>query len=127
MAKKLNNARRDIVDTNAAIIRYQSWIDIYREWVDSGLTKRDFCRERNIGEKQFYYYQRLIRNIAAESVGLPVLNNEKQPEIIKLSVRKMKSSSMIRLQLNGTELSVPEDIPTAFLSKLLEAASHGTR
>jgi len=115
------------VDTNAAIIRYQSWIDIYREWVDSGLTKRDFCRERNIGEKQFYYYQRLIRNIAAESVGLPVLNNEKQPEIIKLSVRKMKSSSMIRLQLNGTELSVPEDIPTAFLSKLLEAASHGTR
>ena len=115
------------MDNNTAIIRYQGWIDIYREWADSGMTKRDFCREKNIREKRFYYYQRLIRNITAESVGLPASNNEKHPEIVKLPVRDSDSLPMIRLRLNGTELSLPENIPTAFLSKLLEAAGHGTR
>jgi hypothetical protein len=127
VTKKLNNARRDTVDNNTAIIRYQGWIDIYREWADSGMTKRDFCREKNIREKRFYYYQRLIRNIAAESVGLPASNNEKHPEIVRLPVRGSESSSMIQFRLNGAELSLPENVPTAFLSKLLEAAGHGTR
>ena len=115
------------MDTNTAIIRYQNWIDIYREWANSGMTKRDFCREKNIREKRFYYYQRQIRNIAAESVGLPVSNNEKHPEIVKLSVGSSDSSSMIQLRLNGIELSLPDNVPMAFLSKLLEAAGHGTR
>ena len=115
------------MDKNTAIIRYQGWIDIYREWADSGMTKKDFCREKNIREKRFYYYQRLIRNIAAESVGLLASNNEKHPEIVKLSVRDSDSSPMIQLRLNGAEISLPENVPTTFLSKLLEAAGHGTR
>ena len=113
------------MDTNTAIIRYQNWIDIFREWADSGMTKRDFCREKNIHEKTFFYYQRKVRNIAAESAGLPVAASGSRPEIVKISVRKMDPSSMIRLQLNGIEVSVPEDVPTAFLCKLLEAAGHG--
>ncbi len=115
------------MDNNTAIIRYQNWIEVFREWAASGMTKRDFCREKNIREKTFYYYQHQIRGMAAESAGLPATASGNHPEIVKLSVRKMNPSSMIRLQLNGTELSVPEDVPTTFLSKLLEAAGHGTR
>ena len=113
------------MDTNTAIIRYQNWIDIFQEWADSGMTKRDFCREKNIHEKTFFYYQRKVRRMAAESAGLPAAASESRPEIVKISVRKMDPSSMIRLQLNDIEVSVPEDVPTAFLCKLLEAAGHG--
>ena len=113
------------MDTNTAIIRYQNWIDIFREWADSGMTKRDFCREKNIHEKTFFYYQRKVRSMAAESAGLPETVNENRPEIVKISVRKMDPPTMIRLRVNGIDVSVPEDVPTAFLSKLLEAASHG--
>ena len=115
------------MDSNTAIIRYQNWIDIYREWANSGMSKKDFCRERNIREKQFYYYQRQIRNIAAESAGLPSTKNESRPEIVKMTVGTEEISPMIQLRLNGVEMCLPENVPTSFLSKLLEAAGHGTR
>lgn len=70
------------MDTNTAIIRYQNWIDIFREWADSGMTKRDFCREKNIHEKTFFYYQRKVRRMAAESAGLPAAASESRPEIV---------------------------------------------
>ena len=92
------------MDTNTAIIRYQNWIDIFREWADSGMTKRDFCREKNIHEKTFFYYQRKVRNIAAESAGLPAAASGSRPEIVKISVRKMDPSSMIRLRYRQTHL-----------------------
>lgn len=116
------------MDRHTAVIRYQNWIDLIREWNASGLTKRDFCRGRGIREKSFYYYQRQLRKYAAESVGvLPAPSDPNRPEIVKLQIRGTEHSSMVHLQLNGLDLSVPEDIPTAFLSKLLEAAAHGTR
>ena len=113
------------MDSHTSVIRYQNWIDLFREWADSGMTKRDFCREKNIREKTFYYYQRQVRIIAAESAGLPATTKANHPEIVKLQIGKPGQSTMIHLQLNGTDISVPENVPTAFLGKLLEAAAHG--
>ena len=70
------------MDNNTAIIRYQNWIEIFREWAASGMTKRDFCREKNIREKTFYYYQHQIRGMAAESAGLPA--TERHPHSLKV-------------------------------------------
>ncbi len=115
------------MDSQTAVIRYQNWINIIREWTASGMTKRDFCRINGIHEKSFYYYQRQVRKYAAESAGiLPAESNPNFPEIVKLQIRKPDYPVMIHLKLNGVDLSMPEDIPTGFLRKLLEAAAHGT-
>ena len=131
------------MDTNTAEIRYQRWVQVIQDWSKSGLSKRDYCQQNEIDEKQFYYYQRRIRAIIAaqgEVPGLPegsfsvaaassVGQHSNRPQIVKLRFPEMAeaSASMISFSVNGMSFSVPEAIPASFLAKLLEAASHGSR
>ena len=106
------------------------------------MSKRDYCQQNAIEEKQFYYYQRRIRAIIAEqserqallegSSGLAassVSQQSNRPQIVKLRFPPMAqaNASMISFSVNGMNFSVPESIPASFLAKLLEAASHGSR
>ena len=130
------------MDATTAEIRYQRWAQVIQDWSNSGLSKRGYCQQNAIDEKQFYYYQRRIRAIiagqgersvlpggssglAANSVG----QQSNRPQIVKLRFPEMAeaSVSMISFNVNGMNFSVPENIPASFLTKLLEAASHGSR
>ena len=130
------------MDVATAEIRYQHWVQVIQDWSISGLSKRDYCRQNAITEKQFYYYQRRIRAIIAAQgertalpeggLGLAVNSAEQQnsrPQIVKLRFSEMaqEHSSTISFSVNGMNFSVPENIPAPFLAKLLEAASHGAR
>lgn len=130
------------MDATTAEIRYQRWVQVIQDWSKSGLSKRDYCQQNAIDEKQFYYYQRRIRAIIAtqakqpalpeSSSGLPansVGQQSNRPQIVKLPFSGMAqaNSSMISFSVNGMHFSVPETIPASFLAKLLEAASHGSR
>ena len=130
------------MDTTTAENRYQRWVQVIQDWSNSGLSKRDYCQQNAINEKQFYYYQRRIRAIIAAQAERPALpggsswlavNSEGQqssrPQIVKLRLPGMAETgtSMISFSVNGTNYSVPEAIPASFLAKLLEAASHGSR
>ena len=41
--------------------RAQNWFQVIQECRDSGLTNREFCRQRGIPEKKFYYWLRKLR------------------------------------------------------------------
>ena len=130
------------MDAKTAEIRYQRWVQVIQGWRNSGLSKRDYCQQNEIDEKQFYYYQRRIRaiitaqaerpalpeggfSVAASSVG----QQSNRPQIVKLRFpgTGQANTSMISFSVNGMGFSVPETIPASFLAKLLEAASHGSR
>ena len=61
------------MDATTAEIRYQRWVQVIQDWSKSGLSKRDYCQQNAIDEKQFYYYQRRIRAIIATQAGRPAL------------------------------------------------------
>ena len=130
------------MDAITAKIRYQRWVQVIQDWNNSGLSKRDYCQQNAIDEKQFYYYQRRIRAIIATQAERPALpegssglaansveQQSNRPQIVKLRFPGMgqANASMISFSVNGMNFSVPEAIPASFLAKLLEAASHGSR
>lgn len=131
------------MDATIAEIRYQRWVQVIQDWSKSGLSKRNYCEQNGIDEKQFYYYQRRIRAIIAEQSERPALpesssdvaassvvgQQTNRPQIVKLRFPGMAqaNASMISFSVNGMTFSVPEAIPASFLAKLLEAASHGSR
>ncbi len=39
------------MDVKTAEIRYGQWVQVIQDWSNSGLTKRDYCREKGIDEK----------------------------------------------------------------------------
>ena len=61
------------MDAKTAEIRYQRWVQVIQDWSKSGLSKRDYCQQNEIDEKQFYYYQRRIRAIIAAQAEVPAL------------------------------------------------------
>ena len=131
------------MDAKTAEIRYQRWVQVIQDWNNSGLSKRDYCQQNAIDEKQFYYYQRRIRAIIATQAERPALpegsfsvaaassveQQSNRPQIVKLQFSEMgqTNASMISFSVNGMNFSVPEAIPASFLAKLLEAVSHGSR
>ena len=130
------------MDTTTTEIRYQRWVQVIQGWSKSGLSKREYCQQNAIDEKQFYYYQRRIRAIIAEQSEQPELpegsfsvaassagQQGDRPQIVKLRFPGMAqaNTSMISFGVNGMSFSVPENVPVPFLAKLLEAASHGSR
>lgn len=47
----------------------QIWAMLIQECNSSGLTKREFCQQRGISEKSFYYWIRKLRSHMAEASG----------------------------------------------------------
>lgn len=130
------------MDKATTAIRLEQWANIFREWSASGLNKTEFCRQRGIKEKLFFYYQRRLRNIVAEQTGVSSLTEsstdlvgiirasqqqDKKPDIVRIPLGNFVSGRTVSFTLNGACFTVPEDIPASFLAKLLEAASHGSR
>ena len=128
------------MDKATTAIRLEQWANIFREWSASGLNKTEFCRQRGIKEKLFFYYQRRLRNIVAEQTGVASLPEggtdlveivraakDKKPDIVRIPLGNFASRRTVSFSLNGAYFTVPEDIPASFLAKLLEAASHGSR
>ncbi len=66
------------MDVTTAEIRYQRWVQVIHDWSKSGLSKRDYCQQNAIDEKQFYYYQRRIQGM--EPDGSAGRKNQEESE-----------------------------------------------
>ena len=54
-------------------VRAEHWTKIMNECINSGMSKTAWCRENGISEKQFFYWQRILRREAFESSQDPSL------------------------------------------------------
>lgn len=49
------------MDKIAHEVRAQEWISIIQAWRSSGLTKKQWCEENGVSLRQFFYWQKNIR------------------------------------------------------------------
>ena len=49
-------------------VRAEHWAKIMNECINSGMSKTAWCRANGISEKQFFYWQRILRREAFESI-----------------------------------------------------------
>ena len=91
------------MDKATTAIRLEQWANVFREWSESGLNKTEFCRQRGIREKLFFYYQRRLRNIMAEQTGSASLpeGNTNLVEIIRASQQQDKKPEIVRIPLGN--------------------------
>ena len=92
--------------------RAQQWAMVVQECAAGGLSNREFCRQRGIAEKSFYYWQRKLRTQLAES-ALPQLVPLESPAV---------PEERLCIQYRGAELTLPAggdmDAVTALLRSL---------
>lgn len=91
--------------------RAQNWAMLIQECNNSGLTKREFCQQRGISEKSFYYWLRKLRSHMADSAG---------PQLVQLDPVPMQQD-MLEIQYRGAELKLPAGVDIDAVSALLRA------
>ena len=89
--------------------RAQQWAMVVQECRSSGLTNREYCRQRGISEKSFYYWLRKFRGQMAEAAG---------PQIVQLE-SPVISTDMLQIQYRGAELRLPAGVDMDAVSALL--------
>ena len=91
--------------------RAQTWAMLIQECNNSGLTKREFCQQRGISEKSFYYWLRKLRSQMADAAG---------PQLVQLDPRVV-SNDMLQIQYRGAELKLPTGVDIDAVAALLRS------
>ena len=91
--------------------RLQNWMEIIRECEESGLSNREFCSQRGISEKTYYYWLRKARTAAATVI---------EPQLVRVDTPTMSGmEQMIEIRYGRAELRLPEDVDLKALAVFL--------
>ena len=95
--------------------RLRNWMEIIRECRDSGLSNKDFCAQRGIAEKTYYYWLRKVRTAAVST----------EPQLVRLEEPQKPGSAepgdMIEIRYGRTELKLPENVDLKAVAILLNS------
>ena len=91
--------------------RAQNWAMLIQECSNSGLTKREFCQQRGISEKSFYYWLRKLRGHMTEASG---------PQLVQLEPIPAEND-MLQIQYRGAELKLPTGVDVDSVAALLRS------
>ena len=77
--------------------RAERWAVLIQECNSSGLTKREFCQQKGISEKSFYYWLRKLRSQVSEAAAGPQLvqldSVPDSEDILQIHYHPVKSKS----------------------------------
>ena len=93
--------------------RAQQWAMVVQECAASGLSNREFCRQRGIAEKSFYYWQRKLRTQIVKSASPQLVQLEPAPVPLQ--------DEMLQIQYRGAELKLPSSVDMDAVAALLRS------
>ena len=80
--------------------RQIQWAAVIQECKASGLTKREFCQQRGISEKSFYYW---LKKLRTQMVGATA------PQLVQLESLPAKDS-ILEIHYRGAEIKLPDGV-----------------
>jgi len=93
------------------VYRAQNWAMLIQECNASGLTNREFCQQRGISEKSYYYWLRKIRNQISESTT---------PQLVQVDSVRAENSEL-HIQYRCAEMRLPGNIDINAVAALLRS------
>ena len=122
------------------------WQERVRECRTSGMSVKAWCKTQGLDFTTYYRWEKKVLESViptqrrakpdCEATALPPAVVQSQPSIVKVEI---SSSDVVRIDdppqsvagtvtfsINGTVISVEEDVSEKFLRKLVEAVKHGT-
>ena len=91
--------------------RAQNWAMVFQECSSSGLSNREFCRQRGISEKTYYYWLRKLRSQMAEAAA---------PQLVPLLPPAVPEEQLC-IQYRGAELKLPVGVDMDAVAAILRS------
>ena len=89
----------------------QQWAMLIQESKSSGMTNKDFCIQRGVSEKSFYYWQKKLRTQLLEAAA---------PQLILLEPGPAPAE-LLQISFRGAELTLPVGVDMDAVSALLRS------
>ena len=93
------------------VYRAETWTTLIQECNNSLLTKREFCRQRGISEKSYYYWLRKLRNQVAKTA---------ESHLRKLDPTQTEED-ILHIRYHGAELRLPSGVDMDVVAALLRS------
>lgn len=76
------------MDKTTHEVRLHQWSEVLQAQLASGMSKKEWCRENNVPEKRFYYWQRRVRQelYETEMNRLVPVGRVNRPALVELPV-----------------------------------------
>ena len=91
--------------------RAQQWAMLIQECKASGMSNKEFCIQRGVSEKSFYYWQRKFREQVLEAAS---------PQFIQLEPGPAPAE-LLQISFRGAELTLPVGVDMDAVSALLRS------
>ena len=91
--------------------RVQMWTGILDECSESGLTNKEFCRQRGISEKSYYYRLHKLRSQIAEATT---------PKLVELDETGITDGTL-QIVYRGAEMKLPAGVDINAVAAVLRS------
>lgn len=110
-------------------MRLNQWKQLIQECNNSGLSKHAWCKQNGVNEKQFYYWQRKIRQELYElqtvsSTQPAVFAEVPTPETYNTENIPNVSVAAAVIRKDGLSVEISEGISSELLLRLIGALSY---
>ena len=102
------------------LIRLETWAEMYREYLRSGNTIKEWCEETGIARTTFHNRIRQIREAALEPKHEIVPVNA---DTGSMNIPTVAAEGVIRITGRGIIAELPQDISPELLTALLKGLS----
>ena len=91
--------------------REQQWAILIQECKASGMSNKEFCIQRGVSEKSFYYWQKKLRTKLLEAAAPQLVQLESTPE----------AAELLQISFRGAELTLPVGVDMDAVSAILRS------
>ena len=91
--------------------RAQQWAMLIQECRASGMSNKEFCIQRGVSEKSFYYWQKKLRTKLLEAAS---------PQLVQLEPVSERAE-LLQISYRGAELKLPVGVDMDAVSALLRS------
>ncbi len=113
-------------------LRLQQWADDIRDCSNrpSGTTVAQWCDDHGIKKSVYYWRLRAVRNACIDTVESADLSQVNEPNEIDTSFVELfppvqnSDDAVVHIALGAATIQLKEDIPDAFLYRVMRAVYH---
>ena len=91
--------------------RAQQWAMLIQECKSSGMSNKEFCMQRGVSEKSFYYWQKKLRTKLLEAAA---------PQLVQLDTVSVQTE-LLQISFSGAEQSLPVGVDMDAVSAILRS------
>jgi len=114
----------------AVEFRLGHWARIMQERADSGQSIRAYCKENGIGTNVYHYWQRKLREAAAEQLSGAAAHSEQQAlapsgwaTVSPAEEAVPEQAECLTLRVGGAEIEVRQGYDEALLASVIKTLS----